>query len=114
MKYKLTFTRNNVNVNVGLKMKAMSNSHSQDSQIDKESLPPIEKRTAHFRVSDNSFWRGFFLGFFPSIYGEYDSQVRRDVVTDPFLADQERIGADMFNALGIFAEDARVTEEASN
>ena len=92
----------------------MSNSHTQDRQIDKQILPPIEKRNAHYRVSDNRFWRGFFLGYFPSIYGEHDSQVRRDVVTDPFLADQKRIGADMFNALGIIAEDAGESEEASN
>ena len=95
-------------------MKAMSNSHSQDSQTDKQTLQPIEKRNAHYRVAQNSFWRGFFLGFFPSIYGEYDSQDHRNVVTDPFLADQERIGADMFNALGIIAENAREPEEASN
>ena len=114
MKYKSTFSRNNVNSYVELKMKAMANSHNQDRLIDKQTLPPIEKRNAHYRVSGSSFWRGFFLGFFPSIYGEHDSQVRRDVVTDPFLEDQKRIGADMFNALGIIAEDARESEEASN
>ena len=64
MEYKSTFTRKNVNSHVGLKVKAMSNSHSQDSQIDKLTLPPIEKRNAHYRVSGSSFWRGFFWGFF--------------------------------------------------
>ena len=68
-----------------------------------------KRKHSHYRKAHHGFWRGFFLGFFPSIHGDYDSQKHRKR-ENPFFEDQKRIGADMYNAIGVSFDEAKESE----
>lgn len=78
----------------------------QPNQKNQQYLLPDKRMISHYRVAENNFWRGFFLGFFSSIYGDSEPKDRR-YPENPFFEDQVRIGADMYRAFGMTLENAR-------
>ena len=72
--------------------------NSQKSQHDMLTI-------GRYRETNSSFWRGFFMGYFSSTSGARIFN-RQQYPADPFLEDQKRIGADMYNAMGLVVNNA--------